>query len=242
MANLNPREILISAKFCYEKADYKKALSLLNDLIEIDSKMTEAYYILGNIFHINGEVGKAIKAFTQVLDLDPNYTDASIALSVLFNDIGKYEDAKRIFDKANHHVKNSNHLIVDPHINRKFSFKHYELAEQYFTFNRFEDAIVEYNKACILDPENLEIRIKIAKTYAKKGFNSKAFDELKKIKNEYPGYLPARVALGILYFSNGNVIEAQTEWQSVLAKDPNNEEALMYLNLSNSASETQINV
>ena len=58
-----------------------------------------------------------------------------------------------------------------------------------------------------LDPDNLELRIKIAKTYTKKGFTSKAFEELKRLKNEQPGYMPARIALGLLYYGNGNIIE-----------------------------------
>jgi tetratricopeptide (TPR) repeat protein len=236
------KELMVSGRSCFEKGDYKKALMIFNEIIEVDTKNTEAYFCLANIFHINGEIGKAIKAFTKVLELDPNHTDASISLSVLLNDIGKYEEAKKIFEKANTHVKNVKSGVDDPHINRKFSLKHYELAEQYFAYNRFDEALFEYNKASGLDPDNLEIRIKMAKVYSKKGFNSKAFDELKKLKNEYPGFLPARLSLGLMYYGNGNVVEAQTEWQAILSKDPTHAEAKMYLDLSRSATETQISL
>lgn len=239
---LKTKELIYSGKVCYEKGEYKKALMIFNEIIESDSQSTEAYFYAANIFHISGEIGKAIKAFTKVLELDPNHTDASISLSVLLNDIGKYEEAKRIFDKANQHVKNNSLGVSDPHINKKFSHKHFELAEQYFAYNRFDEAIFEYNKAAGLDPENLDLRIKIAKVFAKKGFVSKAFDELKKLKNEYPGFLAARLALGLLYFGNGNILEAQTEWQSILMKDPNHDEAKMYLELSKTATETSLNL
>lgn len=232
--------MMVTARACFDRGEYKKALMVFNEVIEANGNNTEAYFYLANIFHISGEVGKAIKAFTKVLELDPNHTDASISLSVLLNDIGKYEEAKKIFEKANAHVKNVNSGVEDPHINRKFSLKHYELAEQYFAYNRLDEALFEYNKASGLDPENLEIRIKMAKVYAKKGFSSKAFDELKKLKNEYPGHLPARLALGLMYYGNGNIIEAQTEWQAILAKDPMHTEAKMYLELSKSATETNI--
>ena len=75
----------------------------------------------------------------------------------------------------------------------------------------------------------------------KKGFKSKAIDELTKLKNEQPDFHTARVALGVLYFGLGNVLEAQTEWEKVLAKDPKNSEAMTYLELSKNASEVSLN-
>jgi Tfp pilus assembly protein PilF len=93
----------------------------------------------------------------------------------------------------------------------------------------------------ITNKQHLEIRIKIAKTYTKKGFTSKAFDELKRLKNEHPGYMPGRIAMGLLFYGNGNIIEAQSEWQNVLSRDPSHPEAQMYLQLSRGATETTIN-
>ena len=75
-------------------------------------------------------------------------------------------------------------FIEDVHINKKFSVKHFELAELYLTYNRFDEALFEYKKSSALDPENLDIKLKMAKVLAKKGFISKAIDELKKLKNE----------------------------------------------------------
>ncbi len=110
----------------------------------------------------------------------------------------------------------------------------------YVSYGRCDEALFEYNKAIALDPDNLEIRIKIAKTYTKKGFSSKAFDELRRLKNENPGYMPARIALGLLYYGNGNIIEAQAEWQNVLSREPQHPEAMMYVNLSRTATETTV--
>lgn len=213
---------------------------MFEEVVALNPNHSEAYFYMGNIFHLQGYLGKAIKAFNKVLELDPNHTDASISLSVILNDIGRYEEAQQIFDKANENVKNKNLGIQDPHINKKFSLKHFELAEMYFSYERYEEALFEYNKAIGLDPDNLEIRIKIAKVYSKKGYFSKAFEELRKLKSEFPHYIPARVALGLLHYGKGNAIEAQTEWQSALNKDPENAEIQMYLNISKSATETNL--
>ncbi len=241
MENVKLNDLLKKAKDAFQKNDLKTASLFLNEIIDQNPNATEAYFYLANVFHVRGELGKAIKGFQRVLELDPNHTDAAISLSVIYNDIGKYEEAKAIFEKANSHVKNTQGAgVADPHLNKKFSLKHYELAEMYVSYGRCDEALFEYNKAASLDPDNLEIRIKIAKAYTKKGFVSKAFDELRRLKNEQPGYMPARIALGLLYYGNGNIIEAQAEWQNVLSREPNHPEASMYVNLSRSATETTV--
>ena len=233
----------------YRKGNYDDSQKIFNeilksvDLEEHTSMAIDIYFALANILHTKGEIGKAIDAFKKVLVLGPNHTDASICLSILYNDIGHYESAKKIFKQVDKRVKanaKEGELLEDGHINKKFSQKHYELGELYLAYQRYDEALFEYNKTISLDPANLEVRIKIAKVYAKKNFFNKAFDELKKLKNEYPKYSEARVALGILYYGSGKVLEAQNEWERVLSVDPKCEEAKMYLNLSKTATETQV--
>lgn len=243
MYSSNNETILKTAREFFDRQEYKKAQVLINEIIESDDKNIDAIFILANIFHINGEIGKAIKAFNKVLTLNPEHTDAAISLSVLYNDIGKYDEAKKVFDLANDRVKGKKKgqgLIEDKHINKKFASKHFELADSYLAYNRFDEALFEFNKVTSLDPENLEARIKVAKVYAKKGFITKAIEELKTLKNEEPNFHPARIALGVLYYGNGNVLEAQSEWEKVLLKDPYNSEANMYMNLSKTATETRL--
>jgi tetratricopeptide (TPR) repeat protein len=233
-------QLMRTGRISFDNKEYSKALNILGEVIDHDPYRTEAFFMMANIFHMKGELGKSIKAFQKVLELDPNHTDASISLSVLLNDIGQYEEAQKIFNTANEKVKNTTQGIEDNHINKKFSFKHLELAEMYLSYQRFDEALFEYNKAIGLDPDNLEVRIKLAKVYAKKGFISKSLEELKKVKSEFPGYVPARIALGLLYYGNSNILEAQNEWQNVLAIEPLNNEAKMYLELSQEASETSL--
>lgn len=243
MYHSNNEQLLKTARECFDKQEYKKAHVVLNEIIESDDKNIDALFLMANIFHINGEIGKAIKAFTKVLTLNPEHTDSAISLSVLYNDIGQYEEARKVFDKANERVKSKGAgagLMEDAHINKKFSSKHFELADLYLSYNRYDEALFEFNKVVALDSSNLEAKIKIAKVYAKKGFIAKAIEELRTLKNEEPNYAPARIALGVIHYGNGNVLEAQAEWEKVILKDPFNQEANMYLNLSKTATETNL--
>jgi tetratricopeptide (TPR) repeat protein len=242
LRSLEHEQLLNRAQKAYENKEYSKSTMLLNEVLESDDQNIQALFLIANIFHIKGEISKAIKAFKKVLDVDPNHTDASISLSVLYNDIGYYEEAKKVFNTASERVKinGDDNALDDNHINKKFSLKHYEMAELYFTYNRYDEALFEYNKSIKLDPTNLEARIKIAKVYAKKGFVNKSLDELVRLKNEEPSYLPGRIALGVLYYGKGDVLRAQTEWEKVMSLDPANSEAGMYMNLARTATETNI--
>ena len=128
MENIKMSDLMKKAKEAFQKNDLKTASLLLNEVIEQNPQSTEAFFYLANVFHLRGELGKAVKGFQRVLELDPHHTDAAISLSVIYNDIGKYEEAKAIFEKANNQVKNTQGQgLSDPHLNRKFSLKHYEM-------------------------------------------------------------------------------------------------------------------
>ncbi len=242
LKSLEHEQMLKEAKLAFESKNFQKALSVYTEVLEEDAQNIEALFNLANIFHIKGDISKAIKAFKKVLEVDNAHTDAMVSLSVLYNDIGYYEEARKLFNQVNTRVKRNveDDSLSDDHINKKFSMKHYETAELYLTYNRYDEALQEYTKAIALDSMNLEARIKVAKVYAKKGFLNKSHDELVRLKNEHPEYLPGRIALGVLYYGRGDVIHAQSEWQKVLSIEPLNSEAGMYMNLSKTASETTI--
>lgn len=190
--------------------------------------LIKTYFYLATIFSSNGEIAKAVDAFKKVLSLDPSHTNAQIALSVLYNDVGEYEEGAEIFEKASQQVVEGN-ISNKEDINKKFSLRHFEIARMYDAYNRFDEALFEYEKVVQLDPLNLDVRVKIAQIYAKKNFIEKAFEEFKKLKNEYPDYIFARIELGVLYYERGKVLEAQSEWQNVLSIAPNNREVKKYL-------------
>lgn len=236
------QELFQRAKKFYEEGQTQKAIQLLRKLHEDYPKNEDILYLLGNSFYFSGQVKSAQLAYKMVLEINPEHTDASIGLSILLNDTGRYDQAKTVFDTARLRVKRQNSTLgpQDKHIDKQLSLRHYELGETYLAYERYDEAIREFQKAIQLDENYYYARLKMAKAMAKKGFIAKAIEELKRLKNEHPDFQEARTALGILYFGQGHVIEAQTEWQKVLEKNPNNSEAQMYLNLSFSASETQI--
>ena len=68
--------------------ELKKAEQYLSRFVSSGEDHPNVYFELGNLYHLRGEIGRAIKSFKKTLEIDPSHTDASISLSVLLNDVG----------------------------------------------------------------------------------------------------------------------------------------------------------
>jgi len=187
-----------------------------------DSQSAEFHYLRGVSAYSQNQVSIAVNEFRAALEIMPNHTDASICLSVLLNDIGKYDDAKLVFEQANKSVSSPG--TTNSTIDKKFSIKHLEIADLYARYRRFREAIIEYQKAEELDPTNLDIRIRKSKSLAKGGEVSSALQELQSLVREYPRNTAVRIQLGLLHFSQGNVLDAELEWETAQEIDPSNSE------------------
>jgi tetratricopeptide (TPR) repeat protein len=227
---MNDREIqeLLSHK------EFGKAETLIREKLRDEPNSADGHYLLGVMHYFQGQFAPTVENLRRALSLDPQHTDAAICLSVLFNDIGKYDDAKRVFEQANQSVAHKR-TGDDMGIDRKFAVKHMELADLYFRYRRYDEAIEEYAKAAMLDPTTLEIRIRLAKAYAKKGFLTRAMQELQQLKHEHSHFTPARIQLGLLHYSQGNVLDAELEWEGVAEIEPGNREAQAYLEMCKQA-------
>lgn len=222
--------------------DFSSAQDELRSLIDsskIPAEKRNYFHLLGTVYYLQGNVGQSIECFKEALKIDPKHTDSAISLSVVYNDIGKYDEAKRVYQIANQSLK-LKAQGTDDHLDRQFAIKHLELGDLYLKFHRYDDALEEYSKALRLDHMQLEIRIKIAKVYSKKGFTTRAIQELQQLCYEHEDFVPARVQLGLMYFSLGNVIDAQLEWEKVRALNPDNEEVQTYLDMAKQATETSV--
>ena len=214
--------------------DYANAEVMIRNKLEHEPESADGHYLMGVLHYFQGQVGQTIENLKKALAIDPRHTDAAICLSVLLNDIGKYEDARKIFEQANHSVVHKRNGVVSG-VDQKFAIKHLELGDLYFRYRRYDEAIDEYGKAALLDPTTLDIRIRRAKAYAKKGFLTRAMQELQSLKGERADYAPARIQLGLLHYSQGNILDAELEWEAIKKTDPSNREALAYLEMARQA-------
>lgn len=239
MATVDENELLEIAREKFRSGQMPMAERLLQQLILLNNKIPEVYQMLGTIYYDQGKFTRAIQTFKRALEIDPGFTDASVGLSIIYNDLGKYEEGKAVFLDAQR-VLESNKEKGDPYIEERLSSKHLELGDLYFQYNRFDEALDQYYKASLLTSRKPDIQMKIVEVYLRKNQGNKAVKELKKIIESYPGYVQAKLKLGVVLYNSNRVVEAIQEWEGVLLRDPKHTDALSYIKLAQEVGVTSL--
>lgn len=217
-------DILDAAREYFQENKYSLAEPLLNQMILKNGKSPEIFQMLGTIYYDQGKFNKAIRAFRRALELDPAYTDASVGLSIILNDIGKYEEGRKVFEEARQ-ILQQRSSEEDPYINEKISIKHDELGEIYFQHGRYREALEQYFKALQLSSRKPELTMKVVECYFRLDERERGARELRDLIREYPGFLSARLRLGRVLFEAGDVATAVEQWEAILQRDPSHAEA-----------------
>lgn len=224
METVSNDEMLSTARDYFRENKYALAEPILNQLILKNAKSPEVFQMLGTIYYDQGKFNKAIRAFRRALELEPTYTDASVGLSIILNDLGKYEEGRKIFDEARELLARQN-SSEDPYLNEKFSIKHDELGEMYFHHGRPKEALEQYFKALVLSNRKPELTMKVVECMIRINETEKALKELRNLIKEYPGFLSARVRFGKILYERGDVAGAIEQWEAATQRDPNHSEA-----------------
>lgn len=241
MAEMMWEEMLAEAKENFINGNYKVAEPLLNQLILQNSRNAEVYQMLATIYYDKGQFNKAIRTFKRALEIDPTYTDASVGLSIILNDLGKYEEGQQVFDEAQKLLERKSGKM-DSYVEEKLASKHEELADIYFQYKFYSEALDQLFRAQKLTSRKAEITMRIAECYVKLGDADRAIRELKALIREYPHFIPARLKLGIIYYNMNNLAEATEQWENILLRDPDHPEALKYLKMANAAGITTLSL
>lgn len=198
-------------------------------------RFADVYNKLGIIYHRKGLSDKAIAYLEKALRVNPIYTEAALNLSIVYNELGRYEEAQKIFDRAVKAVSRTR-TIKDPYIEGRLANEHFRLGDQYYDLGRFKEAIAEYKKALKLRPRFPDITTRLGIAYRENGDLDAAIKTFIKAQKINPKYLPAFIHLGILYYMKGFVDMAIREWKKALAVDPGNRDARIYLSFVSSAN------
>lgn len=239
MSYIDLHELFITAKEYFMANEYKSAEPMLNQLVLRNSKNPEVFHMLGTIFYEHGKFNKAIRSFKRALEIDPTFTDASVGLSIILNDLGKYEEGQKVFLEAKK-ILDQRKSKEDPYVNEKLALKHDELGEMYFRYYRYDEALEQYYKALTLSEEKPKFTFKVVECLVKRGETNKSIKLLKELIAAYPALIAARLRLGQLYFDLNQMTYATEQWELVLERQPENPQALRFLRSAQEAEHTEI--
>jgi tetratricopeptide (TPR) repeat protein len=240
MTSLND-DMLSEARNYFINGNYKMAEPILNQMLLQSTRNPEVYQMLATIFYDKGQFSKAIKTFKRALEIDPTYTDASVGLSIILNDLGKYDEGKQVFVDAQAQLEKKSGK-QDPFVDEKLASKHEELADLYYQYKRYNEALEQLLKAQKLSSRKAEITMRVAEVFVQLGQADRAIKDLKALIREYPHLIPARLKLGAIYYNSNNIAEATEQWENILIRDPQHPEALRYLKMAQAAGITSIDL
>lgn len=234
-------DMLSEARGYFINGNYKMAEPILNQMLLQNTRNPEVYQMLATIFYDKGQFSKAIKTFRRALEIDPTYTDASVGLSIILNDLGKYDEGKQVFADAQLQLEKKSGK-QDPFVDEKLASKHEELADLYYQYKRYNEALEQLLKAQKLSSRKAEITLRVAEVFVQLGQTDRAIKDLKSVIREYPHLIPARLKLGAIYYNSNNIAEATEQWENILIRDPQHPEALRYLKMAQAAGITSIDL
>lgn len=224
------QEFVELGKKCFENRDYPNAERYLRKVLESNNRFADIHNLLGVVCHLEGKFESAIASFEEALKINPNYTEALLHLAVLYNDLGRFAEAKKLYTRLKKKTDGKTRDI-EPVLKGKLSNMHAQLGDTYRSIGLYPQAAEEYRKALDLNPTYADIRTKLGAALREMGKHADSAKELKRVLQAAPGYLLARVQLGITCYAMGKGADAKKEWEAVLKKDPANESAKTYLKL-----------
>jgi len=194
--------------------------------LQIDDTLAEAHASLADaLYHYNYDWGRAEKEFRRAIELNPNSTTAlhwySIflalhgraregqqeikraldldPLSPIFNtDLATHFFYARQYDQAIEQCKKV--IGFAPN----FGLAHFWLARAYAAKAMYPEAIIEFQRALTLQPNNLLVQALLGNVYAVSGQRAKAKQILGKLKNPPEGTYVSPDYVAVVYAGLGD--------------------------------------
>ncbi|MEK7773315.1 MAG: tetratricopeptide repeat protein [Deltaproteobacteria bacterium] len=217
-------------KKAFEDRKYDVALSYLERVSKEKSGFADVFNMLGLIYYSFSRIPEAILSFKKAVEINPNYTEACLNLSVVYNEVGQFDKSCDTYTKARESRKESESYL-DPYVKGKLANMHAGLGRIYKDLGMYAEAADEYRKALCMRADFVDIKTELGVVYRDMKDYSNALVELESAKKLHKSYPAPRIHLGLTYYAMGQYDRAKSEWLEVLDINPDNQLANMYMSL-----------
>jgi tetratricopeptide (TPR) repeat protein len=222
------RQQLLLGREHFDRGEYDKAEYLLRQVVSKADRFADVHHMLGIIAHSGGDFAEAARYFEKAVEINPNYTEAQLNLMVTYNELGRYDEARRLHSTV---LERSRPQAIDPYVKGKIANMHAQVAQAYVDAGMQHEALAELSKAVSLCPDFADLRLRLGLLHRDVGAILQARAEFEAARNANPKYVAARLALGTLLLSAGELEAARREFEAVLQLSPGHKAANMYLRL-----------
>jgi len=223
--------------------NYEKAKIEIKNVLQIDPKFAEAYFLMGQLEEKKKELRKALGNYKKAIELDPEYVEAKIKLSKIYiiaSTENYIKKAKKLLsevkksDPDNIEAEFARALIVFKVEDKANGIKLLETVVQKDT-SQYEAVVLlsmayksqglDAEAKDILirgaknNPDNIHIRIALAKMLANMNEFPAAEEHLKAAIALDPERYSLQVALSSIYMASNNIAQAESVLRKAIEDD-----------------------
>ena len=155
--------VFLSKAYSTEK-NFKKAFSLLDNCEKASKDKGIFAYYKGKTYLDKGSLDESFKEFKRAQKLDPEFSQATLAIGLIHEEKGESEKAIQSYKK--YLIDNADDKVI---LGR--------LVQVYFSQEKHDEVLPFAERLVELEPDNLNLKVKIAILYS----DLKKYDQAKKI-------------------------------------------------------------
>ncbi len=219
-----------SGRKAFDDGKHDIALKYLEKAAAEKNDYADVFNMLGLIYYYNGRFNDAVLSFKKALAINPSYTEASLSLSVVYNETGMFDKGRAAYEMAKTSRKDAP-TYLDPYVKGRVANMHAALGAIYKDLGFYGEAIDEFKKALALRPEFVDIKTELGAAYRDLKDFDNAVRELSEAIRLNKDYATPRIQLGLTYYTMGLSELAKEQWLKVIETRPEDKMARMYMTL-----------
>jgi tetratricopeptide (TPR) repeat protein len=212
----------------WEREDYDSALDTFLDVLNDFPRFADVRNKTGLCLAMLGRFEEALTHFDVALEENPAYAEAHLNRGIVLNELGRHGEAQEAFSKAGA-IDREDSRAFPSDVGNRIAVTHAQLGDLYLVADRPQEAMEHYRRALDIRPRFSDIRTKYAETLIELGEYEQARVELEAILEPRPGFVGARVRLGVVLQKLDDVDRAIHEWRRCMEDDPTDMRARAYL-------------
>jgi tetratricopeptide (TPR) repeat protein len=206
--------IFQKALMLHQKGEARKAARFYESVLAIQPEHFESLHYLGLIRAQQNKYNEAMALLGKAVHQNPRSADARVNLAVLFETLGRPEDA-------------ITHCHAALALNRNSAEAHFTAANAYKTLNRLQEAVEHYRKAIIIRPDYIEAFYNLGNVFSAAKMHEHALECYSKAIALRPAYPRALNNRGIILQRLTRAEESLTDFDRAIALQPDYFEALI---------------
>jgi len=216
-------KLVDEGKRYFDRQAYAAAETIFRQVIRRGYRYADIHQMLGVIAFHKGDYEHAVQYLESALEINPDYTEAMLNLVVVFNELGRYDDARALSEQfavpgssEEFGETNTAKNRTDGYAMGKIANMHKRTAEAYLDLGLLSAAIREYRNALSLCPNFHDIRILLAKSLRQSGQLDEALIEYQYIISAKPDHDNSLIEQAMTLFKQGHHQQAKQSLQKVI--------------------------